>query len=185
VLLTVLGVVLASGQSFWTEDWGSGQDNGLRLLIVEEDAVEEEVAPEEEAVVDGPQLVLVEKPKEEVVDEPPATVTPAVLLDTPMSFRDDGVVKAPTTIPDGRIIATFPAGQYIIVKLEDEEGIMWVVLLDRWTKEVIKSFQVEGKFGKNSPHHGRWGHPCGRKRRFHHGCRKRRGFHQGCMKKAA
>jgi hypothetical protein len=179
VLLTVLGIVLVSGQTFWTEDWGSGQGNGLSLFIVEETAVEEE------AVTDRPLLVLVEKPKEEDTGEPAATV----ITDSPPPVQaadtgsDDGpktdhVFDAPAPVNPGLpgiVLSSSRMGPSTIFELLGVDGVTRTVILSPRTAGIDAAPSVKAAFkGRN---------PCGRKRRFHHKHWKKHKFRHGHWKK--
>lgn len=194
MLLTVLGVVLASGQAFWTDDWGSDQDNGLRLFIVEETVVEEE------AVTDRPLLVLVEKPSEEVkVDEPTAMVItdgpPPVQAAAADPGSDDGPVTVAVAPPraetdpvsdnpapanpglPGIVLSSSRMGQSTIFELLGVDGVKRTVIVNPRTAGIDAAPPVKDAFqGRN---------PCGRRRRFHHRHWKKRRFHHGCKMKAA
>jgi hypothetical protein len=179
VLLTVLGVVLASGQAFWTEDWGSGQGNGLSLFIVEETAVEEE------AVTDRPLLVLVEKPKEENAGEPAAMV----ITDDPPPVQsadtdsDDGpetdhVFDAPAPVNPGLpgiVLSSSRMGPSTIYELLGVDGVKRTVIVSPPKAGIDAAPSAKPTFkGRN---------PCGRKRRRHHRHWKKHKFRHGHWKK--
>ena len=181
MLLTVLGVVLVSGQSFWTEDWGPGQDKGLRLVIVEETAVKEE------AVNDRPLLVLVEKPKEEAAGEPAAMVItddppPVQAADTD-SDEDPGIdhiFDAPAPVNPGLpgiVLSSSRMGPSTVFELLGADGVKRTVIVSPRKSGIVAAGPAKPAL------QGR--HPCGRRRRFHHRHWKKRRFHHGCKMKAA